>query len=104
MLSARVAVSMIPIMARYNGKFFKSRVRTLNNELITFLRQKRQQAEAVAEAEAAAIAAAEAEVQKTAELKAAIAEDALYALIKKAVSEVMSGATSSLASPIPAFR
>lgn len=99
LISARVAVAMLPIMAQLNGKYRKDKVRSLNGELTKVLREKNERARAIAEAEAAAKAAAEAEAQKAAELKAAIAEDTLYELIKKAVSEVMSGAKISLASP-----
>ncbi len=98
-VSARVAVAMIPIMSHYDGMFRKDKCRTLNDDLITFLRQKREQAQAIAEAEAAAKATAEAEAQKVADLKATLAEETLYQLIKRAVVEVMSGAHISLAAP-----
>lgn len=100
-VSARVVVAMIPIMASKNGSHYKERCRTLNDELIKFLRQKNDQAQAIAEAEAAARVAAEAkaEARKEADLKAALAEETLYQLIKRAVVEVMSGAHISLAAP-----
>lgn len=98
-VSARVAVAMIPIIANDGGKFYKEKCRALNDELIKFLRQKAEQAQVIAEAEAAAKTAAEAEAQKEAELKAALAEETLYQLIKRAVVEVMSGAHISLAAP-----
>lgn len=99
MISARVAVAMLPLMATLNGKYRKDKVRTLNEELIKVLRQRNEQAQAVAEAEAAAKIAAEAEARKEADLKAALAEETLYRLIKRAVIEVMSGAHISLAAP-----
>lgn len=102
LISARVAVAMIPIMAQQNGKFYKRRIRALNDELVNFMRKKREEAKAIAESEAAAAEAraiAEAEAKKAAELKAAIAEESLYQLIKRAVAEVMSGAKISLTAP-----
>lgn len=101
-VSARVVMSLIPIIASRNGSFHKEKCRVLNEELIKFLRQKREEAQAIAEAEAAAAEAqaiAEAEAKKAAELKAAIAEESLYQLIKRAVAEVMSGAKISLTAP-----
>lgn len=98
-VSARVIVAMIPIMGCKGGSFYKEKCRALNDELIKFLRQKAEQAQVIAEAEAAAKTAAEAEAQKEAELKAALAEETLYQLIKRAVVEVMSGAHISLAAP-----
>lgn len=91
MISARCAVAMIPFMARYNGAGHHGKIKSLNEDLIKFLREKREMAKAIAEAEA--------EAERAAEVKAAIAEDALYELIKKAVCEVMSGAKLSLATP-----
>ena len=98
-VSARVVVAMIPIMASKNGSHYKEKCRVLNDELIKFLRQKHEEAKAYA-AESAAIYAAEAEGAKsTADLKATLAEETLYQLIKRAVVEVMSGAHISLAAP-----
>lgn len=98
-VSARVVVAMIPIMASKNGSHYKEKCRALNDELIKFLRKKHEEAKAYA-AESAATYAAEAEEAKsTADLKATLAEETLYQLIKRAVVEVMSGAHISLAAP-----
>ena len=101
MVSARVALSAIPFIAdcRYERSYDKTKAKALNDELIKFLRQRREQEQAIAEAEAAARVAAEAKAQKEAELKASMAEETLYKLIKRAVVEVMSGAHISLAAP-----
>lgn len=99
MISARVAVAMLPLMAVLNGKYRKDKVRVLNEELIKVLRQKNEQTQAIAGAKAAANATAEAEAQKDTDLKATLAEETLYHLIKRAVVEVMSGAHISLAAP-----
>ena len=98
-VSARVIVALIPIMASKNGSHYKEKCRALNDELIKFLRQKNEQVQAIAEAEVAAKTTAEAEAQKAADLKATLAEETLYQLIKRAVVEVMSGAHISLAAP-----
>lgn len=104
--SARIILAMVPFMAhhfkRYNSEHPTV---TLYNKLVWILARMRDEEKKVAEQKAAEEAAAkQAEIQKaeeekrSAELKAGIAEETLYALIKKAVSEVMSGATISLAS------
>lgn len=95
-ISARIAVAMIAIMAN-NPTYKWGVVSSMNDELIKFLRVKRDQAKAVADAAAAARAEAEAEAKEAAKLKAAIAEETLYELIKRAVCEVMSGAKIELA-------
>ena len=105
MISARVAVSAIPFLADNMRKrtYDKTRARALNDQLVLFLRQKREREKAAEEARMAALMAAEEEAaekaKKEADLKAALAEETLYALIKRAVSEVMSGAKISLAAP-----
>lgn len=98
-VSARTAVALIPIMAHYNGMFSKERCRVLDNELSKFMHRKHEREMAIIEAEAAARVAAEAEAKKEAEVKAVLAEETLYQLIKRAVTEVMSGAKFSLAAP-----
>ena len=92
LLSARVAVAMIPIIANWHSRTPKgARISSLNKDLISYLQKKHEQEQA--------IAAAEAEAKKAAELKARIAEDTLYELIKRAVVEVMSGAKIAIAAP-----
>lgn len=100
-VSARVIVAMIPILASKSGSHYKEKCRALNDELIKFLRQKHVEAEANAEetlATAMAVAEVE-EAQSAADLKAILAEETLYQLIKRAVVDVMSGAHISLAAP-----
>ena len=99
-VSARVVVAMIPIIASKGGSFYKEKCRALNDELIKFMRQRAEHAREVAEAESAAKEVAEAEAQNAADLKASLAEETLYQLIKKAVAEVMSGAKFSIAAPV----
>ena len=101
MISARVALAAVPFIAdcRYERSYDKTKAKALNDELVKFLCKRREQEKAIAEAEAAARAAAEADAKKAAELKASIAEDTLYELIKRAVVEVMSGAKIAIAAP-----
>ena len=98
-VSARVAVALLPIMANYNGTLSKEKCRMLDNELSKFMHRKHEHEKAVIEAAAAARIAAEKEAKRAAELKASIAEDTLYELIKRAVVEVMSGAKIAIAAP-----
>ena len=104
--SARIILAMVPFMAhhfkRYNSEHPTV---TLYNKLVWILAIMRDEEKKAAEQKAAEEEAAkQVEIQKaeaekkSAELKADIAEDTLYELIKKAVSEVMSGAKISLAS------
>lgn len=105
LISARVAVSAIPFFADNlrTPTYDKTKARALNDQLVLFLRQKREREKAAEEARMAALMKAEEEAaekaKKEAALKTALAEDTLYALIKRAVSEVMSGAKISLAAP-----
>lgn len=105
LISARVAVSAIPFFADNlrTPTYDKSKARALNDQLVLFLRQKREREKAAEEARMAVLMEAEEEAaanaKKAAELKASIAEDTLYELIKRAVTEVMSGAKFSIAAP-----
>lgn len=87
LLSARVAVAMIPLMANWGGKYRKEKVDALNEKLSVFLDVKRAQA-AIAEAE-----------KVDSSQVSMVSSEILYELIKKAVSEVMSGAKIAIAAP-----
>ena len=105
--SARIILAMVPFMAKHYKRYNSEHPSvTLYNKLVWVLARMRDEEKKAAEQKAAEEAAAkQAEIQKAeaekkaTELKADIAEDTLYELIKKAVSEVMSGAKISLASP-----
>lgn len=93
LLSARVATGMIPILANWFGRYHSDcKIAALHRELTSFMAKKRE--------EEARIAAKVEEAKKAEELKSSMTEDMLYRLIKKAVSEVMSGATIAIAAPV----
>ena len=71
MISARVAVSAIPFLADNMRKrtYDKTRARALNDQLVLFLRQKREREKAAEEARMAALMAAEEEAAEKAKME-----------------------------------
>lgn len=103
--SARIVLAMIPFMATHHKRYNAEHPTVkLYDKLVWVLAEKRDAEKRVAEEaaqEAAKQAALEAgEGAKKADVHPVVmSEEVLYQLIKKAVSEVMSGATIAIAAP-----